>query len=116
MTRSQLASSRGGPDDAAPEAETKGTGRTAGRLRQRLATAAAVVAVALFTLWGIGGPLAGTSVLASTDEMVQHNPWFDEGFAVPTTRNSFLDDVYTSMLPSTILYKDSLRSGHPAQW
>jgi hypothetical protein len=122
MTRTQLAPQPGGPDGpdgpdgTEPEAETNGTAPPVGRLRRRLTTAAAVVAVALFTLWGIGGPLVGTSVLASTDEMVAHSPWLDDGVVAPTTRNTYLDDVYTSELPITILYKDSLGSGQPAQW
>jgi hypothetical protein len=76
----------------------------------------AIVAVALFALWGIGGPLIGTSVLGATNEMVTGQPWASAGFAGTEVTNTFLDDTYTSQLPSTILFKEQLGKGNVAEW
>jgi hypothetical protein len=84
--------------------------------RGRLLTVVAVIAVALFALWGLAGPLVGTSVLASTDEMVSLGPYVDAGQSDGVTRNTWLDDTYTAAFPYTILYKKSVADGHPAQW
>ena len=42
--------------------------------RPRVLTVMAVLGVLLFALWGIGGPLVGTSTLSATDEMVTFGP------------------------------------------
>lgn len=73
-------------------------------------------AVALFALWGIGGPLIGRSVLAATNELAMRGPYVNAGLAGQQTRNTTLDDTYTSRLPDIILFKDSLARGEPAGW
>jgi hypothetical protein len=84
--------------------------------RPRALTVLAVVAAALFAIWGIGGPLFGTSVLAPTDEMVTQGPWVNAGLSGGPATNSFLDDTYTSQLPSTMLFTDQLGKGNVAEW
>jgi hypothetical protein len=79
-------------------------------------TAVAVIAVALFALWGIGGPLVGTSILGATNEMVAGNPWASAGFAGTEVTNTFLDDTYTAQLPATILFEQQLGQGNVAEW
>lgn len=87
-----------------------------GRRRPRALTVVAVLAVAGFALWGIGGPLFGTSTLTSTNEMVSLGPWANAGYPVTENTNTFLDDTYTSQLPSTILFKRELAQGDIAEW
>jgi hypothetical protein len=77
-------------------------------------TVLSVVAVALFALWGIGGPLIGRSVLASTDEMTLQGSYLQSGLG-ERTENTTLDDTYTSRLPGIIVYKESLWHGAAAQ-
>ncbi|NUP46065.1 MAG: YfhO family protein [Catenulispora sp.] len=84
--------------------------------RPRVLTVVAVLGVVLFALWGIGGPLFGTSTLTSTDEMVAQGPWFNAGFADSVATNTFLDDTYTSQLPSEMLFRQELGRGKVAQW
>jgi hypothetical protein len=93
------------------DAASAGEGR-----RPRALTIVAVVAVALFAVWGIGGPLVGTSLLTPTNEMVAGNPWANAGFGGTDVTNTFLDDTYTSELPSEILFKQELGKGNFAQW
>lgn len=76
----------------------------------------AVLAAVLFALWGIGGPLVGTSTLTATDEMVSSSPWSDAGITAGPTHNWLLDDTYTSQMPSTILFKQELLKGKVAGW
>ena len=84
--------------------------------RPRPLTVMAVLGVLLFALWGIGGPLFGTSTLTPTDEMVSNGPWVSAGFAGTVPTNTYLDDTYTSELPSEILFKQQLDDGKVAQW
>ncbi|HEX2772425.1 MAG TPA: hypothetical protein VHN18_08365, partial [Micromonosporaceae bacterium] len=84
--------------------------------RPRPLTVVAVLAVVLFALWGIGGPLFGTSVLASTDEMVAHSPYAEAGHAGSLTTNTYLDDINTALLPDMILFRDALADGELAAW
>ncbi|ACU70992.1 hypothetical protein Caci_2073 [Catenulispora acidiphila DSM 44928] len=84
--------------------------------RPRPLTVVAVVGVMLFALWGIGGPLFGASTLTPTDEMVTNGPWVSAGFAGTVPSNTYLDDTYTSELPSEILFKQQLGHGKVAQW
>jgi hypothetical protein len=86
------------------------------RRRPRALTVVAVLGVLLFALWGIGGPLAGTSTLTPTDELVTNGPWFSAGYAGTTPTNTYLDDTYTSQLPSEMLFKEQLSHGKVAQW
>jgi hypothetical protein len=96
--------------------ELPGRGRP-GRRRPRALTAVSVLALVLFSLWGIGTPLIGGSALTATNEMVGLSPYFDAGFAGTEADNSFMDDTYTSELPAEILYKASLgHSAGGAQW
>lgn len=90
--------------------------RRTGSRRPRALTVLATVAVALFAIWGIGGPLIGTSILTATNEMVTGNPWAQAGFAGTEVTNTFLDDTYTSQLPGTILFKQQLGQGNVAEW
>ncbi|MEY9860143.1 hypothetical protein ABH935_005779 [Catenulispora sp. GAS73] len=114
-----------GSEPSPAPAGTRGVARVAalrgwgGRIwkrRPRALTAVAVVGVTLFALWGIGGPLAGESTLAPTDEMVSQGPWLNAGFVGTVPQNTFLDDIYTSQLPSEILFSRQLRHGKVAQW
>lgn len=89
--------------------------RISGR-RPRALTVVAVLGIMLFALWGIGGPLVGTSTLTPTDEMVTNGPWVSTGFAGTIPSNTYLDDTYTSELPSEILFKQQLGHGNVAQW
>ena len=86
------------------------------RRRPRALTVVAVLGVLLFALWGIGGPLIGTSTLTPTDELVTSGPWFSAGYAGTTPTNTYLDDTYTSQLPSEMLFKQQLGHGRIAQW
>jgi hypothetical protein len=79
-------------------------------------TVLAIAAVALFALWGIGGPLFGTSTLTATNEMVDGGPYDSAGFAGTPVTNTFLDDTYTAELPGTILFKQQLGAGNVAEW
>src|SRR5262245_23587142 len=90
-------------DDANPAVPEVGApaARPRGRRRPRLLTLAAVFAVALFALWGIGGPLVGTSVLAATDEMAAQSPYVDAGVKNDPVTNFYMDDIYTASLPNT---------------
>lgn len=100
---------------AAGEGSENGSPR--GRRRPRALTVVSVVAVALFALWGIGTPLIGASSLSSTDKMVSQSPYAESGFAASTTKNSYLDDTFTSGFPSLILYKGALQDGlTDGQW
>lgn len=105
---------------AQPDGTTAADGTTATqkarRRRPKPLTVVAVFAVTLFALWGIGGPLVGTSSLSPTNEMVTSGPYRDAGFAGTTVTNTFLDDTYTSELPSEIMFTDELANGNVAQW
>ncbi len=110
------------PDSGTPVTRTEDAGRgrrieDAGRGRRPTAmTVVAVIAIAGFALWGIGGPLFGTSTLTSTNEMVSLGPWANAGFPNASDTNTYLDDIYTSELPSTILFKRELTKGVLAEW
>jgi Bacterial membrane protein YfhO len=114
-------------DQQAPDTETESAPgdeerngtvptRTTRRRRPKPLTVVAVFAVTLFALWGIGGPLVGTSSLSPTNEMVTSGPFRDAGYAGTTVTNTFLDDTYTSELPSELLFKNELADGNVAQW
>jgi hypothetical protein len=98
------------PDTGTPPAD-RGS-----RRRPAALTVVAVASVALFALWGIGGPLFGTSTLAPTNEMVSEGPWVNAGFPYSFDTNTYLDDTYTSQLPSTILFKQWLTKGDITEW
>ncbi|MET7393839.1 YfhO family protein [Dactylosporangium sp. NPDC005572] len=76
----------------------------------------AVLAVALFALWGLAGPLSGRTVLAPTDEMIAGSPYAAAGIARERVDNTWLDDIYTAQLPSGMLFKDALDRGEIAGW
>jgi hypothetical protein len=93
--------------------------KAAGVLRARRPSplgAVAFLAVVLFALWGIGGPLVGTSVEATTSTMVSTDPYAQAGFAASPTDNTMLQDIYTAQLPSTIVYKKLLSQNSSGQW
>jgi hypothetical protein len=92
-------------EPTAPVEERERGSRSRLGLRSRLLTPLAVLAVALFALWGIGGPLVGTSVLAATDEMAASSPYVEAGVHNDPVTNFYLDDIYTASLPNTILFK-----------
>jgi hypothetical protein len=105
--------------ETAPVLPPASPSSSAGRVRKRrprALTVVAVLGVVLFALWGIGGPLFGSSTLTPTDEMVTNGPWVSSGFAGTIPGNAYLDDVYTSELPSEILFKQQLGQGKVAQW
>jgi hypothetical protein len=77
---------------------------------------AVLVAAVLFTLGSIGSPLLGLSVFAGTDELGTRSPYLDAGLAPDRVQNRYVDDTYTSELPNTLLYVQSVRDGNPASW
>lgn len=81
----------------------------------RPAAAAAWLALALFALIGIGGPLVGIGVFAATDAVVQSSPYYDAGLAGGVQTLS-LNDTYDTFLPNTLLFADAFRSGEFASW
>ncbi len=70
----------------------------------------------VFALVGIGAPLLGRGVFAGTDEMMQHSPYYDAGYAGIPAQNIFVDDTYDAELPSEILFGRSTRDGSPDLW
>jgi hypothetical protein len=97
------------PDDAS----TAGTG---GKRRYRPLTLIAVFAAIAFAIGGIGSPLLGQSVFASTDELTTRSPYFDAGGAGTVVQNTYMDDTYTFELSSTGLFFNALRHGDIMQW
>lgn len=91
------------------------TRRRAGRL-PKPATVLAVLAVALFAAWGIGGPLFGHGTTAATSTLVQSGPWPQAGFNESAGGNNLLYDTYTSATPGAILFKDGLSHGQITGW
>ncbi len=83
--------------------------------RAGLVTAVVAVAVAVFALIGIGGPLIGHGVFAATDALVQSSPYRDAGLA-GTVQSAFLNDTYDTFLPNTLLFAQALKAGHVAAW
>jgi hypothetical protein len=102
-------------DDVDPATPRVGLPASVRRPRPRLLTLVSVFAVALFALWGIGGPLLGTSILASTDEMAAASPYVDAGVRDDAVTNFYMDDIYTAALPSTILFKHTTAGWNPYQ-
>jgi hypothetical protein len=102
---------RGGHPGEATGVPGPRAGRSGARRRPAALTVVSILAVALFALWGIGTPLLGSSSLTSTSEMVSASPYAESGFAGSTTTNAYLDDTYTSLFPSVILYKSALKDG-----
>jgi hypothetical protein len=103
--------------DPPSPADPAGPGRRRWSARlPRPATALAVLAVALFALWGIGGPLFGQGSTAATSTMVQSGPWPQAGFNESAGGNNVLYDTYTSATPGTILFKDGLEHGRFNGW
>lgn len=100
----------------AAAAPARGSAARVRKRRPRALTILAVLGVLLFALWGIGGPLFGRSTLTPTDEMVTNGPWVSTGFAGTVPSNTYLDDTYTSELPSEMLFKQRLGHGEVAQW
>jgi hypothetical protein len=106
---------RPGPSAAEPGGGT-GSGR---RLRAHLprpGTVLAVLAVALFAAWGIGGPLIGHGSTAATSTMVQSGPWPQAGFNDSAGGDNLLFDTYTAATPGTIVSKSALAHGEFAGW
>lgn len=103
-----------GSDTSRSDCDENGRPRREGR--PRALTALAVIAVALFALWGIGAPLVGTSTLTATNEMVSQGPWVNDGFAGIQPTNTWLDDTYTGGWPTTILFKSQAAHGTFAEW
>jgi Bacterial membrane protein YfhO len=99
-------------DPAAPPQ----TAPAAGRRRPGALGLVSFLAVVLFALWGIGGPLVGTSVGASTASMVGTDPYSQAGFAGTPTDNTMLQDVYTAELPSTIVFTKLVGENSSGQW
>ncbi len=81
----------------------------------RPAGAAAWLALALFALIGIGGPLVGVGVFAATDAVMQTSPYYDAGLAGGVQTLS-LNDTYDTFLPNTLLFADALSGGEFASW
>ncbi|WP_194908560.1 YfhO family protein [Catenulispora rubra] len=110
------AGTRGGARGDARVAALRGWAGRIWKRRPRALTVVAVLGVMLFALWGIGGPLIGDSTLAPTDELVGQGPWLSAGYIGTTAQNTYLDDIYTSQLPSEILFSQQLHHGEMAQW
>ncbi|WP_034269530.1 YfhO family protein [Actinospica robiniae] len=101
----------GEPETLRPEPTTPSAWRS--RLRRpRPLSVVAALALALFALWGIGGPLFGTSSLSATGTLTQSGPYPQAGFDDSSGGNALLYDTYTSMIPGTILFKADLEHGH----
>lgn len=77
--------------------------------------AAVLLAIALFALVGIGGPLVGYGVFAGTDLLVQSSPYRDAGLAGGVD-NTYVNDTIDTFIPNTLLFADALRSGEIAAW
>ena len=103
------------PPSAADPTDPGRGRRWSGRL-PRPATVLAVLAVALFAAWGIGGPLFGQGSTAATSTMVQSGPWPQAGFNESAGGNNLLYDTYTSATPGAILFKDGLSHGQFNGW
>nr|BFE64012.1 hypothetical protein GCM10020063_085380 [Dactylosporangium thailandense] len=89
-------------------------GETAGsRRRPRALTVVALVAAAMFVLFGIGSPLLGTTVFAGTDGMAEKSPYLDAGYHAQATQNMYMDDIYTAELPATDLYAQTGADWNP---
>ena len=73
------------------------------------------LAVALFALIGIGGPLLGLGVFAGTDLLVQSAPYRGAGLAGPVS-NTYIRDTIDTFIPNTVLFADALRDGEFAAW
>ncbi|MDN5747524.1 MAG: YfhO family protein [Pseudonocardia sp.] len=94
-------------DDAATSRTASGPGRPM--------VAAVLLAIALFTLIGIGGPLVGLGVFAGTDLLVQSSPYRDAGLAGGVD-NTYINDTIDTFIPNTLLFADALRDGEIAAW
>ena len=108
----------GEPETApAPEPPAPPRPRPWQRLRRpRPLGVLAVLALAFFALWGIGGPLFGTSSLAATSTLVQSGPYPQAGFNDSAGGNNLLYDTYTAAIPGTIVFKTDLEHGNFAGW
>lgn len=82
----------------------------------RLSTLLAVLAVALFAAWGIGGPLIGDGTTAATGNLVQSSPYAQAGYNETVGSDALLYDTYTSAIPGTIVFKKALENGEFAGW
>ena len=117
-----VASDPGGPAVPAPVPAAPADGRAEpGADRRRLrpprpATVLAVLAVALFAAWGIGGPLIGNGTTAATSTLVQSGPYPQAGFNDSPGGNDLLYDTYTAATPGTMLFKSELSHGDFAGW
>lgn len=78
-------------------------------------SAAVLLAVVLFALIGIGGPLVGHGVFAGTDLLVQSSPYREAGLA-GTVANTYINDTIDTFIPNTLLFADALRGGELAAW
>ncbi len=101
--------------ESAPESAAPDRGRPRPRRPKPLSVVAAF-ALALFALWGIGGPLFGASSLAATSTLVQSGPYPQAGFNDSAGGNNLLYDTYTSAIPGTIVFKTDLEHGNFAGW
>lgn len=87
-----------------------------GLRRPRLSTVLAVLAIALFAAWGIGGPLIGDATTAATGNMVQSSPYAQAGYNETVGSDALLYDTYASAIPGTIVFKKALENGEFAGW
>ncbi|MGH4026613.1 MAG: hypothetical protein ACRDRV_18735, partial [Pseudonocardiaceae bacterium] len=76
----------------------------------------ALIAIAAFAVFGIGGPLIGHGVFAGTDELMGLAPYQGAGLDRSPVQNYYLDDTWDSGIPNTLLLADSLRAGQLPAW
>jgi hypothetical protein len=100
--------------DAEDDSGTPGTSPSRTR-PGRIVDRVALLAVALFAAIGIGTPLLGLTTFANTDLLVTFSPYISAGAAQPVA-NGIANDVVASVLPSTSLFAEELRSGRLAAW
>jgi hypothetical protein len=100
--------------DAENDSERPGTPPSPAR-PGRIVDRVALLAVALFAVVGIGMPLLGLTTFANTDLLVTVSPYISAAPPAPVA-NDIANDVVASVLPSTSLFAQELRSGHLAAW
>jgi hypothetical protein len=84
---------------------------------ERILTVAVLAGIAAFAVIGIGSPLVGRGVFASTAQLAAESPYRElPQFATIMPTNIFLGDTWDTGYPNTILFANALRAGHWAQW
>lgn len=82
----------------------------------RIASVAAWVALAFFTIFSVGLPLLGHGVFLGTDLLGIAAPWKSSLEIQPDLSNVWLGDTIDTVTPQVALIMDGLRQGTLAQW